>query len=109
MGYRREYTRTMAEDSLQMTLERAVIEEFIDAAAQDASKAMRLLQEFPELRDARWLHQETVLHFLAVEGYTEALRLLGRLGFDPNVPNEFGDPPLIDVATLGNDEVAEGL
>jgi ankyrin repeat protein len=99
----------MVEDLLPMTLERAVIEEFIDAAVQDAPKAIRLLQEFPELRDARWLHQETVLHFLAIEGYTEALRLLGRLGFDANVPNEFGDPPLIDVATLGNNEVAEVL
>jgi ankyrin repeat protein len=92
-----------------MTLDRAIIGEFIDAAVQDPPKALQLLREYPKLRDARWIHQETPLHFLAVEGYAEAVQLLGRQGFDPNAPNEFGDPPLIDVATLGNDEVAEVL
>ncbi len=92
-----------------MTLDRTLVGEFIDAAVQDPHKARRLLREYPELREARWIHQETALHFLAVEGYAEAVRLLGGLGFDPDAPNEFGDPPLIDVATLGNDEVAELL
>lgn len=92
-----------------MTVDQMVIGEFIDAAVQDAPKATRMLAENPELRDARCLHQETALHFLAVEGRAEGVRLLGRLGFDSNARNEFGDTPLIDVATLGNDEVAEVL
>ncbi len=68
-----------------------------------------MLRDNPELRHAHWLHEEAVLHFLAVEGYADAVRFLVGLGFDPNTPNEFGDPPLIGVATLGNDEVADVL
>ncbi len=92
-----------------MVVDKALIGDFIDAAVQDQPKAIRLLQQYPELRNARWIHQETVLHFLAVEGYAEAVRFLGRLGFDANAVNEFGDAPLIDVAALGNEEVAEVL
>jgi ankyrin repeat protein len=90
-----------------VTLDRSVIGEFIDAAVHDEPKAIRLLAENAALRNARWIHQETPLHFLAVEGYAEGVRLLGRLGFDANEENGFGDAPLIDVATLGNDEVAK--
>jgi ankyrin repeat protein len=92
-----------------MALDKSTIGAFIDAAVQDPPRAIRLLQVHPELRDARWILQETPLHFLAVEGYAEAVRLLGRLGFDPNAPNQLGDPPLIDVAKIGNDDVAEAL
>jgi ankyrin repeat protein len=92
-----------------MAREPGLISGFIDAAVKDPPQAIRLFQEHPELRDARWLHDETVLHFLAVEGQVEAVRLLGSLGFDANAPNKFGDPPLIDVATLGNDKIAEVL
>jgi uncharacterized protein len=92
-----------------MVREPGLTSDFIDAAVEDPPQAIHLLQEHPELRGARWLHEETILHFLAVEGYIEAVRLLGSLGFDVNAPNEFGDPPLIDVATLGNDKMAEVL
>ena len=90
-------------------MDRELTGDFIDAAVHDQSKAERLLEEYPELRDARWIHEESLLHFLAVEGYTDAVRFLGSLGFDPNATNEFGDPPLIDIATVGNDQMAEVL
>ncbi|HLL13756.1 MAG TPA: ankyrin repeat domain-containing protein [Pyrinomonadaceae bacterium] len=90
-------------------MDQELTEDFIDAAVHDQPKAKRLLEAHPELRDARWIHHETVLHFLAVEGYADAVRFLGSLGFDPNAANEFGDPPLIDVATIGNGQVAEVL
>ena len=92
-----------------MDIDQELTGDLIDAAVRDQPQAGRLLEEHPELRDARWIHGETVLHFLAVEGYAEAVRFLGSLGFDPNATNEFGDPPLIDVATVGNDQVAEVL
>jgi ankyrin repeat protein len=92
-----------------MAREPGLIGDFIDAAVKDPPQAIRLYQEHPELRDARWLHEETILHFLAVEGYTDAVRLLGGLGFDANSANKFGDAPLVDVASLGNDEIAEIL
>lgn len=85
------------------------IRDFIDAVALDPETAAAMLRQNPPLRDARWLHEETVLHFLAVEGTAEHVRLLGKWGFDPNTPNEFGDPPLIDVAALGRDDVAAVL
>jgi ankyrin repeat protein len=90
-------------------IDKTIVGAFIDAAVKDPPKARQLLQEHPRLREARWIHHETTLHFLAVEGYAEAVTLLGGFGFDANLPNEFGDPPLIDVATLANDEVAAVL
>ncbi len=88
---------------------REVVGAFLDAAVEDQPAALALLREHPELREARWMHQETLVHFLAVEGYTEAVRFLGLNGFDGNAPNKFGGSPLIDVATLGDDRMAEAL
>lgn len=90
-------------------MDRELIGRFIDAAVLDQPAAERMLRDHPELREARWILEETVLHFLAVEGYAEAVRWLAERGFDVNAPNEFGDPPLIDVAVLGNDEIAATL
>jgi ankyrin repeat protein len=89
-----------------MALDASIIGEFIDAVALDPSKAAEMLRHEPGLRDARWLHEETILHFLSIEGKAEHVRLLGEWGFDPNATNEFGDAPLIDVAVLGRDDVA---
>jgi ankyrin repeat protein len=86
-----------------------LVSEFIDAAAQNAAKARQLLSQHPELIHARWVHGESVLHFLAVENFIDGVRFLAENGADPNMVNEFGDPPLIDVAFLGNAEVAEIL
>jgi ankyrin repeat protein len=85
------------------------IGEFIDAIALDPTKALQMLQREPRLREARWRLQETILHFVCIEGDAAQVRLLGEWGFDPNAPNEFGDSPLIDVATLGRDDIAEIL
>ncbi len=90
-------------------MEKKLIAEFIDAAVNDRPKAERLLEQNSGLRYARWIHGETLLHFLAVEGYEEAVRFLGGLGFDANTTNEFGDAPLIDVATIGNIAMVQTL
>ena len=90
-------------------MKKELVAEFIDAAVKDHPKAQHLLRQNPELHDARWIHDETILHFLAVEGYLDAVRFLGRLGFDVNARNEFGDAPIIDVATIGNVPMAETL
>ena len=89
-----------------MELDKELVGKFIDAVVNDEPQAVRLLRQYPELRDARWRLNETVLHFLAIEGYTEGVRRLCQMGFDVNATNEFGDAPLIDVAVLGNDEIA---
>jgi ankyrin repeat protein len=86
-----------------------LVGEFIDAAVRDHARAVELLAAHPDLLDARWLHGETVLHFLAVEGFVEGVKFLVGRGADVNAVNEFGDSPLIDVAVLGETDIAEVL
>ena len=59
--------------------------------------------------DARWIHDETVLHFLAVEGFGDAVRFLAEHGADVNAVNEFGDSALVDVVVLGYESIAATL
>lgn len=92
-----------------MPADSPTIGDFIDAVFVDPEKAADMLARDPSLRNARWIHQETALHFLAIEGDAAHVRLLCEWGFDPNAVNEFGDAPLIDVATLGRADVAEVL
>lgn len=82
-----------------------VIGEFIDAAVQDEARARFLLSQHPELLNARWHLGETVLHFLAVEGYVEAVLRLAEWGADVNLVNRLGEPPLIDCVLLGNESL----
>jgi ankyrin repeat protein len=86
-----------------------LIGEFIDAVAEDRATAETLLREHADLLNARWIHNETVLHFLAIEDFVEGVRFLVAHGADVNTVNEFGDSPLVDVAQLGRDQIAEIL
>ena len=88
---------------------RELVAEFIDAVVEDRQKAQDMISACPALLCATYLHGETVLHFLAVERHADAVRWLAEQGCDVNTPNDFGDSPLIDVATLGIDYVAEIL
>lgn len=92
-----------------MTESKELVGQFIDLAASNPKEARQLFRKHPGLRNARWIHNESLLHFLCVEGSAEGVRLLIELGFDLNATNEFGDPPLIDVVTLGRYEMAEML
>jgi len=87
-------------------LHQGLIGDFIDAVVKDPRRANALLTEHPDLLEARWIHRETVLHFLAVEGYGQGVEFLASHGADVNAVNEFGDPPLVDVARLGLDYIA---
>ena len=90
-------------------MEKALIGEFIDAVVREPQKAVALLAAHPDLLDARWIHEETVLHFLAVEGFADGVSFLADRGADVNAVNEFGDSPLVDAAALGYDRIAETL
>lgn len=91
------------------TLSTALIGEFIDASVRDQRRAAELLAHHPDLINARWLHGETVLHFVAVEGFSDSVKFLAERGADVNAVNDFGDCPLSDVATLGHTDIAEVL
>jgi ankyrin repeat protein len=86
-----------------------LIREFMVAVVEDRPKAELLLAEHPNLLNARWMHNETALHYLAIEDLGDAVNFLLAHGADVNTVNEFGDSPLVDVANLGNNEVAELL
>jgi ankyrin repeat protein len=86
-----------------------LFDELVDAAAQDRSRAKELLSQHPELITSRGRFGETPLHFLAVEGFADAVRFLGESGADVNAPNESGETPLMSAAIIGNDQVAEVL
>ena len=79
---------------------RELIGRFIDAAVQDHSMARHMLRQNPDLLDARYLHGETVIHFLAVEGLVPGVQFLAEVGAAVDLPNRFGDTALVDVATL---------
>lgn len=92
-----------------MGMDDSLLGEFMDAAVQDPENARSLLAAHPDLRDRRWTLGETALHFLAVEGFIEGVRFCCENGFDTNATNKFGDPPLVDVATLGALDMASLL
>ena len=92
-----------------MALSRERIGEFLDAVVEHPAKADGMLRECPDLLNARWLHDETLLHFLAIEGFVEAVRFLAVRGADVNAVNKFGDTALVDVAVLGHTEIADVL
>jgi ankyrin repeat protein len=68
-----------------------------------------MLEERPDLLAARYIHDETPLHFCAVEGFVEGVRFLANAGVPIDAVNEFGDTALIDVVTLGRSEVVRVL
>src|ERR671924_1312349 len=86
-----------------------LVNQLMDAAVDNPAEARRLLSAYPGLLAACGQFGETALHLLAVEGYTAAVRFLAEAGADVNARAELGDPPLNDVAVLGNDEIAEIL
>lgn len=90
-------------------MNRELVGKFIDAAVEDHAAASRLLRDHPELLNARCIHGETVLHFLAVEGFVDGVQFLVASGADVDAVNKFGDTALVDVALLGNREIAEIL
>ena len=86
-----------------------VIRDFMVALVEHPSQADAMLQEYPQLLNARWMHDETALHFLAIEGFVNAVRFLAERGADVNAINEFGDTALVDIAGLGRTDIADVL
>lgn len=86
-----------------------LVERLIDLAVRDQAAAMRLLREHPELRAARYVHDETPLHFCAIEGSTDGVRFLAGEGMPVDATNQFGDTALVDAVTLGNLEMTKLL
>lgn len=76
---------------------------YLDRVRAWASGEMRFSEA--DLREARSilaLHDETLLHFAAVEGMDDWVRFMARNGWSCNVRNMLGTTPLSDAATVGN-------
>jgi len=86
-----------------------LIAQFIDAVVEDHPRAKTLLTTHPELLNARWTWDATVLHFCVVEGFIEGVKFLAQHGADVNSVNKYGDAPLVNAATLGHTEIADIL
>lgn len=86
-----------------------LVQRLIELAVEDQAAARRLLLEHPELLAARYLHDETPLHFCAVEGHLQGVRFLAEAGVPVDAVNAFGDTALIDAAALGNLGVVRAL
>lgn len=71
------------------------------ALVEDRAKADAMLSDHAELLNARWMNDETALHYWAIEGAGEVVHFLASRGADVNAVNGFGDTALVDVATLG--------
>lgn len=91
------------------TLPHELVGAFIDCVVRDPVKADAMLTERPELLNARWIHHDSILHFLAIGGFADGVRFLAARGADVNAVNEFGDSALVDVAGLGLADIADIL
>lgn len=85
------------------------IREFIRTISRDLDKAALLLDENPDLLNARCIHNATVLHYLATDGCTRGVDFLARRGADVNAKNHYGEAPLIDTCILGDVETSKVL
>jgi ankyrin repeat protein len=74
---------------------------FRDAACSDLQVAAGLLAEDPKMVLLRNGIGETAMHFLAVEDHREAVSWLIENGAEVDTRNEFGQTPLMEVASLG--------
>jgi len=89
--------------------DRKLVERLIDLAVKDPNEAGLLLRAHPELLQARYVHDETPLHYCAVEGLVDGVRFLAKAGVPIDAENRFGDTALVDAVALGNLPVVKVL
>jgi ankyrin repeat protein len=68
--------------------------ELMQSAVHDPARARDLVAVDATILELRTGIGETALHYLAIENYADAVKLLIELGADVNVQNEFGDSAL---------------
>jgi ankyrin repeat protein len=88
---------------------RELVSQFIDLLVEDADRARELLLEYPDLLNARCLHDDTILQYLTSEAQGDAVEFLLDRGAEVNVKNRFGFTPLMEAAKLGNHRIARIL
>lgn len=74
----------------------------IDMAVRDHSAARALLRDYPELLQARTVHEATPLHFCAIEGLAEGVRFFAKAGMPVDARDELGNTALADTVARGD-------
>ena len=82
---------------------------YVDLAERAANGEALSSDSVRKIISARGLHDETVLHFAAVEGCVEVVKWLWRHGADVNCKNKFDRTPLMDAAQLADLDMVECL
>jgi ankyrin repeat protein len=77
-------------------------DETVKILLEQPAEFRKLCSLNPRVLELRGLHNETLLHFLAVEGEATAVALLGELGANVNATNNYGDTALHDCVAFGN-------
>jgi ankyrin repeat protein len=83
--------------------------ELIKAAGHNPGRARQLIQSHPHVLDLRTGLGETALHYLAIENYVDAVKLLIDLGARVNVTNDFGATALEEAELAGATEAVAVL
>jgi ankyrin repeat protein len=91
------------------SVDKKLVRQLIELSVRDQVAAALLLREHPDLLAARTIHDETLLHYCAAEGWPEGVRFLARAGIPVDATNELGDTALVDAVALGHLEVARLL
>ena len=74
--------------------------DFVDALVLDSAKARTMLQLESSLLEGRGIWGGTPLHFLALEGETDAVSLVLSLGADADPRNDHEETPLLSCVTI---------
>jgi hypothetical protein len=77
-----------------------LVEELLDSAVNDPTRADQLLDEHPWLLEHHTRMRSTPLHFLAIEGYAEGVRYLLARGANPDPRDASGSSPLLDCVKI---------
>jgi len=75
---------------------------FVDAAHADRDLADEMLRKNPSLLEMPGVHDETPLHFLALEAFSDGTRYLIAKGANVNCVNEFGHSVLQEVTSIAH-------
>lgn len=103
----RPSTRSLSRLRYLLEIDRDIVGKFIDASVSDHAEAKRLLNAYPNLRDATWLGEERILNFLAIEKFPSGIRFCVQNGFDPDqTDGGFGTTPLHYACKLNYPDVA---
>jgi len=84
-------------------------EELLNCAASEPARFAEIVAANRSVLETRDNLGETLLHWLAIEGFTEAVQRLLDLGADANTADKFGNPVLPHAVIVKQTEIVRAL